>query len=164
MNPSDGIRWPPRFHPDACPVHVCNELAMPIPADVVWACLIRAANWPAWYRNASRVRFLSGGGPDLALAASFRCTTFGVRIESTVQEFVPGERIAWDGRAVGIDVYHAWLIEKTTSGCRVLTEETQHGWLARLSHRLMPARMGRMHQVWLESLRDRATVGASLAG
>lgn len=164
MTTSDGIRWPPRFHPDVCPVHVRNELAMPASPDVVWAWLIRAANWPTWYRNAARVRFQSGPGPDLAEGVRFRWTTFGVRIVSTVREFVPGERIGWDGRAPGIDVYHAWLIEKTANGCRVLTEETQHGWLARLGHWAMPARMERMHQVWLESLREQAARGWPPAG
>lgn len=163
MSASEGIRWPDRFRPEVCPVHVVNELVMPVPPEAAWAWLIRAPLWPTWYRNAHRVRLQGSPGPDLSPGASFRWITFGVPIASTVREFVPGERIGWDGRAPGIDVYHAWIIERTPAGCRVLTEETQHGWLARLGHLVMPSRMGRMHQIWLEGLSRQAQAGSPLA-
>jgi hypothetical protein len=41
----------------------------------------------------------------------------------------------------------------------VLTEETQHGWLARLAAVAMPNRMHKYHQIWLEQLRDSARKG-----
>jgi hypothetical protein len=113
-----------------------------------------------WYPNAARVRILRGGGPELALGTEFRWRTFGVGIRSTVREFVPGRRIAWDGRSLGIDVYHAWLIEESADGCRVLTEETQHGAIARLGAWLMPKRMSDFHQIWLENLAANAAAGA----
>ena len=76
-----------------------------------------------------------------------------------VQEWVPNERIAWTGKAFGLDVYHAWLIEKTATGCHVLTEETQHGFMVRLGKLFMPNRMSTFHQIWLEGLRDNAMKG-----
>jgi hypothetical protein len=81
--------------------------------------------------------------------------TLGLPLESTVREFVPGQRIAWDAHGLGVDAYHAWVLSpRTGGGCHVLTEETQHGWLARLGNRFMPNRMHRYHQLWLEGLRD----------
>ena len=156
---NEGIRWPDHYHPARCPVHVRNELSMAAPIDAVWVWLVRAVLWPSWYRNSANVRFLEGSTPDLSPSTRFQWKTFGVTIQSTVLEFVPYERIAWDAHASGVDAYHAWVLHKTPDGCHVLTEETQHGWLARLGKLLTPSRMYRFHQVWLEGLRDNARSG-----
>ena len=153
------VRWPPRYSPASAPVFVHNELEMDAPPEVVWAWLVRAPLWPTWYENASDVTLLSGTPPDLSPEARFRWTTFGVRLESRVQEFVPGERIAWVARCAGVDAYHAWVIGGRPGGSHVLTEETQHGWLARLGAWVMPRRMHTYHQIWLEQLRETARKG-----
>ncbi len=153
------IRWPARYEPARSAVHVRNEISISASAEVVWAWLIRATLWPTWYTNSAEVSFLCGTPPDLAAGTRFRWRTFGVRIESTVIEFAPAERLAWDARGPGIDAYHAWLIRGRPHGCSVLTEETQHGWLARLGQLLMPSRMYRFHQVWLEALKKNAAGG-----
>ena len=132
---------------------------MEAPADVVWTWLIRAHLWPTWYANAEDVTFLEGEPPDLGPGVRFRWKTFGVTLESRVLEFVPTERIAWDARGNGVDAYHAWVISKMPRGSHVLTEETQHGWLARLGSVLMPQRMRRYHQLWLEELARKAAGG-----
>jgi len=155
----DTIHWPERFKPSNSPVYVRNEISISATADEIWAWLIRAANWPSWYRNSANVRLLNQSGLDLALNIRFKWRTFGIALKSEVLEFIPSERIAWNGRAYGLDVYHAWLIRPTQSGCHVLTEETQHGWLARINDRLMPNRMSRYHQIWLEALRDKSVKG-----
>jgi uncharacterized protein YndB with AHSA1/START domain len=156
---STQIEWPARFAPPNCPIHVRNELAIAASPERVWAWLVRAQGWPRWYVNASDVRFLAGAPPDLAAGTRFRWRTFGVRIESTVREWAPPHRLAWDAHSFGVEAYHAWLITPTADGCHVLTEETQHGFLARLGALVMPRRMGRYHQIWLEGLRGRALAG-----
>ena len=156
---SESIRWPAEFEPSRNPIHVRNELAAPVPVDRVWAWLIRAALWPSWYFNSKNVCFLSGPPPDLALGTRFSWWTFDVDIESTVCEFVPGERIAWDGNAFGVHVYHAWLIRPTPDGCRILTEEVQRGIKSRLAAIRWPTRMSDRHGIWLERLRDNAASG-----
>ena len=160
MAASDQIEWPAHYEPTNCPIHVRNELSTPAFPETIWSWLIRATLWPHWYSNSADVRFLAGSPPDLALGTRFRWKTFGVTIESTVLEFEPFERLAWDAHARGIDAYHAWLIRKTPDGCHVLTEETQHGLLARLGKLFMPNRMWRLHQVWLEALSSRAQLGS----
>ena len=158
------IRWPAEYEPSSCPIHVRNELAMSAPVERVWAWLVRAQLWPGWYENSKNVRFLEGPPPDLGIGTRFRWTTFGVTIESRVREFVPYERLAWDAHSIGVHAYHAWLISKTPEGCRVLTEETQRGAIARLGSLLMPNRMHRFHQIWLEGLRDQAAKGMPPSG
>ncbi len=109
------INWPARFHPDVAPVHVRNELDMAAPPEKIWAELIRATAWPTWYPNARNVKLLSGGDA-LATGVRFRWTTFGATIVSEVAEFIPPSRIAWTGKAAGIDVYHAWLLTPSPRG------------------------------------------------
>jgi hypothetical protein len=159
MDNPDGVQWPARYAPGSAPVHVRNALVMQADAGAVWAWLIRARLWPTWYPNAANVEFLQGAPPDLATVTRFRWRTFGVTLESTVREFVERERIAWDARGTGVDAYHAWVIRRTTAGCHVLTEETQHGWLARVGSIVTPQRMHKYHQLWLERLRDNAARG-----
>jgi uncharacterized protein YndB with AHSA1/START domain len=158
MNP-DRIAWPARYAPGNAPVHVRNERTMRVSPEAVWSTLVRAARWPEWYPNASHLRFLRGSPPDLAAGTTFSWKTFGIPIVSTVLEFVPSERIAWDAQGLGVDAYHAWIIHPSAEGCHVLTEETQHGWLARLGNLLFPRRMYRGHELWLDSLERTASGG-----
>jgi hypothetical protein len=153
------IHWPERFDPKRCPIHVRNELAMTARPDNVWAWLVRAVRWPSWYPNSHNVRIEHSDRPDLAAGVHFRWRTNGVSLRSKVEEFVPCERLAWDARAWGVSAYHAWLIEPRPGGCWVLTEETQQGWLARLGALLMPNKMHRVHQMWLERLQAMALDG-----
>ena len=158
QSPESMIRWPPKYDPSRTSVHVTNSIDIGAPPDRVWAWLIDAVRWPDWYPNASDVR-LQGASRVLGPDVPFRWKTFGVHLSSKVEEFVPPERLAWSARAAGIDVYHAWLISATPSGSHVLTEESQLGWAARLSHSLRPSRMHEGHQQWLENLRQRAVSG-----
>ena len=139
-------------------MHVRNEIAIAAPPRVVWDALVRADDWPVWYPNARDVR-IAGGGRDLEAGTSFNWTTFGVAVTSTVREYAPAERIAWDGHGLLLDVYHAWLIEPRGAGCWVLTEETQNGLAARAQALFMPKRMWRGHQLWLERLKGEAERG-----
>jgi hypothetical protein len=152
------IRWPDRYKPEATTVHARTELEMPVSPETVWPWLIRAKLWPAWYPDFADV-VIEGGGPDLRAGSRFRWKTFGVTLDSRVEEFVEFERIAWSARATGIDAYHAWLIQRKPSGSRVLTEETQNGVLARLNDALRPKFMGRMQRLWLELLLEKAKGG-----
>jgi len=153
------IRWPEEFDPKKCPIHVRNELAMKVRPEYAWAWLIHAVRWPSWYSNSHNVHIEDSSGPDLGPGVHFRWKTNGVSLRSKVLEFMPCERLAWDARAFGVQAYHAWLIEPRPDGCWVLTEETQKGWLARLGALLMPQKMHRVHQLWLERLQSMAGDG-----
>jgi hypothetical protein len=65
------------------------------------------------------------------LHAKYTWKTADLPLVNTEQEFVPGERIAWDSLlAEGHEdssAYHGWVITPTDSGCNLLTEEAQQG-------------------------------------
>jgi Polyketide cyclase / dehydrase and lipid transport len=149
------ILWPDRYAPDRVAARVSNDIAIAAPSSAVWAWLIRAVAWPDWYPNSSAVR-IESGRPTLSLGERFTWRTFGVSVRSTVREFIPGERIAWDGTGFFLDVYHAWLIEGRPDGCWVLTEENQNGLAASVQAFLMSQRMHRGHELWLTRLKAQA--------
>jgi uncharacterized protein YndB with AHSA1/START domain len=149
------IEWPDRYAPDRVAARVSNEITIAAPPSAVWAWLINATRWPEWYPNSSAVRTESGR-PTLSPGERFTWRTFGVQVRSAVREFVPEERIAWDGTGFQLDVYHAWLVEKRTGGCWVLTEENQNGLAARVQALMMPNRMYRGHALWLTRLKAQA--------
>lgn len=159
MTQTPDINWPEYYAPQNCAVHVRNELTMNAKPENAWAWLVRATLWPSWYVNSANVSFLEGEGPDLKPNTHFRWKTFGITITSTVREYVPGERIAWDAHGFGFEGYHAWIVHPVEQGCYVLTEETQHGWVARLNGMFLPTRMSKYHQIWLESLAAKARSG-----
>ncbi len=152
---TEAIIYPEKYAPKNSSVFVRNEIEIPVAPNIVWAWLVRASLWSNWYPNSSNVQ-LKNGSLDLANGTSFRWKTFGVTIDSVVEEFVPFQRLAWNAKAFGIEAYHAWLITKTETGCHVLTEETQNGFIARLGKLLMPKRMHTQHQIWLENLKKKS--------
>ncbi len=155
-----GIRWPAAYLPASAPVFAHNELVIPAPAEVIWAWLLRAELWPDWYANSSDIHFLSHAAPNLRDRSRFRWKTFGLRMTSKVLEFEPPSRLAWDAHGIGVDAWHGWLLTPLAGGgTHVLTEEVQHGWLARLGKRLAPDRMHTQHQLWLEGLSRQAQGG-----
>ncbi|MES2058487.1 MAG: SRPBCC family protein [Pseudomonadota bacterium] len=146
------IRWPDGFAPANSPVHVVNRIETATNPQIVWRRLIRAADWPLIYANASKVK-IEGGGADLFAGAHFTWRTFGVALKTRVTEFDPETRIAWLAESSGVRAYHAWLITpRDGGGCTILTEETQHGLIARAGRLLFPRRMEHWHQKWLEAL------------
>jgi len=88
------IRWPDKYKPERTAVHARTELEMPVPPEAVWPWLVRAELWPTWYPGFTDV-VIDGGGHDLKPGSRFRWKTFGVRLDSKVEEFVEFERIAW---------------------------------------------------------------------
>jgi hypothetical protein len=145
------VRWPPGMEPEIAPVYTRNELEMEAPPVAVWRWLVRATAWPDWYANSRNV-VIDGGGTDLAPGARFHWTTFHVRVHTVVEEFVPEERLAWSGKGLGARGYHGWVIEPRTTGCRVVTEETQHGLVPSLGRLYLRRGLLREHQRWLEGL------------
>lgn len=149
------IEWPEGYHPDECPLHVRNELEMSVPCDQVWQHLVRAPLWPTWYPNSFRVR-LSQAEPDLRMGTRFSWITFLTYIKSEVIVFDAGRETGWAAHGFGCTGYHVWQLQSTDKGCRVVTEETQKGWLVRAVQLILHPVMRFFHQLWLERLEIQA--------
>jgi uncharacterized protein YndB with AHSA1/START domain len=156
------IAWPARYLPEDATFYVRNEIEIAAPPEAVWAELVQPEAWPAWYDGASDVE-LEERGPHLREGASFRWNTMGFRFESRVHEFEPPYRLAWETRREALQGYHTWLLVRTPTGTRVLTEESQFGLLAWLQKWFQPNKLRELHDRWLEALRER-TEASRLAG
>lgn len=159
MPPSTVTHWPPDCLPERSPIYTWNELTLSISPELAWSWLIRAPLWPNWYSNSKRVVLENAAGPDLAVGTWFSWTTFGVRVRTVVEEFVPYERLAWRGKGLGAAGYHAWYLEPRPQGCHVITEETQHGLIPSLGRWVLRPGLLHYHQKWLEGLERMGQTG-----
>lgn len=152
------VHWPPGFEPARAPVFSHNELEIAVPPATVWAWLVAAPRWPELYANCTRMR-ITGGGDRLADRTRFTWRTFGVAVDTTVDGFVPERYLSWTGRGLGARGHHVWLIAPTPNGCRVVTEETQIGFVAKVLAPPLRRGLVREHQRWLEGFARAGLLG-----
>ena len=152
-NRSRDIHWPPGFDPAKTDLFAHNELVIHASCERVWQHIIDATKWPEWYPNAKAVQIMNG--TVLGQGSVFRWTTFGLSIESKVNEFVPYTRIGWYGYAPGADptFYHTWFLTQTADGCHVVTDEVGIGKDAAHLRETDESLMHRGHDLWLATLK-----------
>ena len=153
---NEAIIYPAEFAPSTSPIFIRNEIDINSTPEKVWHGLTNAKAWHQWYRNASRVMILNQYNDNLTTGTKFIWKTFGSRILCEVKEFVPYQRLAWTTKGRGILTYHAWLIIPTKTGCKLISEETQNGWMCKLGKMLKPNRAYNAYQIWLEGLKTKA--------
>jgi uncharacterized protein YndB with AHSA1/START domain len=151
---ADRINWPARYGPDRSEFFVHNETDIAAPPEVVWAELVAAEAWPGWYEGAAEVRVAPAG--PLTANAEFSWRTMDQAFVSVVKEFVPPYRLGWESYKADLQGYHAWLIVPTGTGCRVITEESQFGFLTLMQKVFVPTKLSALHDRWLASLKQRA--------
>jgi hypothetical protein len=147
------IHWPDGYDPGHADLFAHNAIIIDAPAETIWAKLVAAAAWPSWYSNASDVVVNDPSG-TLSDGITFNWTTFGLKIASTIAEYVPHARIGWYGTGDQLHAYHTWLlIPRTTSSTYVVMEETGLGPAARHLAQANPGHMHRGHDLWNISLK-----------
>jgi hypothetical protein len=87
-NRSPNIHWPEGFSPDRADLFSHNELHIEASCERVWKHIVEATKWPQWYPNSKDVQIM-GVGDELSAGSVFRWTTFGLPLESRVNEFTP---------------------------------------------------------------------------
>jgi uncharacterized protein YndB with AHSA1/START domain len=150
---SEKINFPAEYEPSKSRFFVHNEIEIEAPPEIVWQFLMAAEDWPSWYEGAKNVVVQKPSGGRLQADAVFTWQTMGLRFESRVREFMPAARLSWESRKHSIRGYHAWLILPTAKGCRVITEESQNGWLTFFEKIFQPKKLRRLHDTWLRELK-----------
>jgi len=146
--------WPAGFEPKNSAVFAHNEVFIPLPPSAVFAGLIDAARWPAHLGNAGKIDVRSGGGPDGSLQKGTRYEwSFGEKLKNEVTLFEPNRAIGWVADGTGSMGFHRWILEPVPGGTRLITEETQHGLVPKLSNKVVNPMLHGVHQWWLESLK-----------
>ena len=151
--PDPGISWPRGHAPTAAVVFAHNAVDVNAPAQKVWALLTDCEAWPRWYRHCSDVSILRGG-PGLQAQGKFRFKTLGRFFEPEVVTFQPNRQLIWSAKGPArTSGSHAWLIEETRKGCRLITEEAQTGLALMLVAGRIRAQLLTAHEDWVRSLK-----------
>ena len=152
---SPNIHWPDGFDPTRADLFSHNELEINATCEKVWRHIIAAPQWPEWYPNSRDVRIVDDGGPVLKDGTTFRWTTFGISLESRINEFVPYSRIGWYGYSPGSapSFYHTWYLTPQGDACRVVTDEVGMGRDAAHLRETDESLMHRGHDLWLATLK-----------
>jgi polyketide cyclase/dehydrase/lipid transport protein len=151
------IHWPEGFRPETADLFSHNEATLQASCKDVWNHIVDATRWPEWYPNSKGVSIV--GGSSLTEGTVFHWTTFGLPLESKVNEFVPYSRIGWYGYAPGTlpdaahSFYHTWFLVPAGTACRVVTDEVGKGPDAAHLRETDESLMHRGHDLWLATLK-----------
>ena len=134
------------------PVITRDEILIDAPLERVWGLHTDISSWSEWLPDidASTIE-----GP-LAVGTVFRWQTYGLSIESTIQEIDPPRRIVWSGPAQGITAIHLWTMTPSVEGVVVHTEESWEGDPVRAQPKEMQQALDGSLRAWLQSLKDKA--------
>jgi len=150
------IYFPEKYNPKTSHIHVRNEISINAPKEKIWDWLTKVTTWPDWYPNSSNIKIRNQEASVLMADTTFTWRTFKTNIKSQIKEFKPYHRLAWEAKGFGLHAYHAWLIIEEANGCRVITEESQVGWLPRLGKSFIAKGLLKQHQIWLEGLKRKS--------
>ncbi len=126
---SKEINWPSEYRPEESKFFVHNEIDIDADPETVWNVLINAGEWEDYYEGATNLVLLDNIDGQLNENSVFTWNTMGLDFTSTVKEFEPPYRLAWESNKNIIDGWHAWLIIPTDSGSKLITSEAQHGFM-----------------------------------
>jgi hypothetical protein len=151
------VVWPDEFNPEKAKWYVCNEIEINAKPEVVWDILIDAKNWHTFYKGVqSPVEFMDTSATKLKNGLQFKMHTMGLKLKPIMKEFIPNERMAWEVRRGNLTAYHAWVIVPTANGCRLITPESQNGFLTLMQKIFQPNKLLKLHDKWLRLLKERA--------
>lgn len=150
------IEWPERFNPKVSDFYVHNEIEINASPEQVWQLLIQANNWIEWYDGIQNIKIEDSTQQYLVEGTKVFWNSMGQSLQNTIVEYVPNERLAWQFNETKIQGHHAWLIVPTDLGCKVITDESQTGKLAKLQKVFLPRKLMRQHDTWLRLLKQEA--------
>jgi len=153
---NDSIQWPEKYHPSKSRFYVHNEIDINAKPETVWRILIDALQWENWYKGAKNIRFADTSQRFLQSNTVMNWQTMGLTFRSTIKAYEPYRLLAWESVKKSIQGYHVWLIIPTTNGCRVITDESQNGWLTFLEKTFQRNKLKRLHDIWLTELKLKA--------
>lgn len=151
------VVWPDEFNPEKANWYVYNEIEINAKPEIVWNILIDAKQWHTFYNGVQTpVEYKDSTAITLRNGLTFNLHTMGLHLEPSIKEFVPNERLAWEVRRGNLTAYHAWVIVPTSDGCRLITPESQNGFLTYLQKVFQPNKLLKLHDKWLRLLKERA--------
>lgn len=150
---SKEIYWPDSYMPEESKFFVHNEIDINASPEIVWSVLIQADEWETYYRGASNLQLPKQSNGRLSENSVFTWNTMGLNFTSTIKEFEAPYRLSWESNKKSIRGYHAWLILPTDYGCKLVTSESQHGFMTFLQKIFVPNKLEGLHDEWLTQIK-----------
>lgn len=150
------IVWPANYEPAKSKFFVQNDIEIKASPATVWAVLIDANRWQSYYKGAKNVVLRDPSHQFLQGNSIFDWETMGLKFESTIREYIPNNYLAWESQKKSIQGYHVWLIVPTPNGCKLITEESQNGWLTFFEKTFQGKKLQKLHDVWLLEIKKQA--------
>ncbi|KAJ4245737.1 hypothetical protein NW762_013861 [Fusarium torreyae] len=152
-SPDQRIVWPSGHSPASAAVFAHNEVHINASPERVWSLLIDCTKWPQWYKHCTDVSVLDGGHV-LQKDATFRFKTLRTYFQPKVVIFEPYTSLVWEAQGPAwTSGAHAWHIEPSATGCKVITEEAQRGLLLSVIGGRVKKNLEFNHEDWLQSLK-----------
>ncbi len=156
QNSSIKINWPSAYEPSKSKFYVHNEIEINAKPSVVWGIIIDALKWQLWYKGAKNISFQNPADTVLNANSIFNWETMGLKFESAIKQFEPYRLLAWESKKKSIQGFHVWLIVPSENGCKVITDESQNGWLTFFEKTFQGKKLKKLHDVWLAELKNKA--------
>ena len=156
QNSSEKINWPLGYEPSKSKFYVHNEIVINASPEKVWGFLIDALKWQSWYKGAKNVAFSIQTDTVLNANSVFNWETMRLKFESTIKQFELNRLLAWESKKKSIQGFHVWLIVPTDNGCKVITDESQNGWLTFFEKTFQGKKLKKLHDVWLLELKKKS--------
>ena len=102
--------------------------------DAIWATVADPETWPKWTKSIYRVKKLSEG--PLGVGSRFRITiivVIPIRLYMTVTEFVPGQRVAMEGKTLLGKITRYYMLKPQNGRTRAIAGGEAAGPLAPLT-------------------------------
>lgn len=152
-NDSTRINWTDEYKPVNSKFFVHNEIEINASPTIVWDLIIDALKWETWYSHAKHVSFMNTSDTVLKANTVFKWNTMGMNFQSEIKQYVPNQLLTWESKKKSVQAYSVWLIVPTDNGCKVITEESQNGWITFLEKIFQPNKLRKHHDVWLTLLK-----------
>lgn len=153
---SSQIKWPADYQPGDADFYIHSKIQIDAKPEVIWDLLIKAEEWPNWYKGMKNVEILNSEPGVIEDTTELKFSTMGRSFQGKIREFVVNERLAWETLNNNLNAYHAWLILPTEKGCLLITDEVQKGKLAKLQKAFLPNKLRKLHDVWLAEFKRKS--------
>ncbi|WP_194777177.1 SRPBCC domain-containing protein [Pararhodonellum marinum] len=150
------IDWPAEFDPKASDFYVHNEIEINASPEIVWNLLVNAKDWMEWYDGIQNIQFEDSSQTALSPNAKVFWNSMGQSLNNEIVAFEPYRSLSWQFNEKKIQGMHAWVIFPTATGCKVITDESQTGSLAKLQKIFLPNKLRKQHDNWLYVLKQEA--------
>lgn len=134
------------------PVVVRRDIVIDAPLQRVWRLLTDVPSWPEWQPDITA----AAADHPLRVDGTFRWSTAGLDIESTVYSLQAPHRILWGGSSYGINGIHLWTFDTIGSSVHGRTEESWDGDPVLSDVNGMRAALGESLAAWLGHLKKAA--------